>query len=186
MPTSRKMIARKVKGMALVTCTIILLGMALISMAAQQIVGDASASAFNVIDRQFAFQSAEAALADARQALFLLSDAAVTSHVQTYGALTGNTLPHGDGLQIHQLPGFQISKNRLVFMQDQTDPDRYFYRVTAAAVGLRSTTQVFLQADFIKPLCHSSGQCMPSDYTRLAWRMLNTLPAGWRVDDATR
>lgn len=173
-----------IAGMALVSCTLILLGVTLLLLAAQQIVRESAAAAFNTIDRQFGFQSAEAALMDARQALFLFNDAALTQNAQTYGYLTGNTLPHGAGLQIRQLPNFQITLHPLPLLPAQSEHSRYFYRVTALAVGLRETTQVLLQADFIKPLCVSSGQCIARNYSRLAWRMLNEPPASWRVADA--
>jgi Tfp pilus assembly protein PilX len=169
-------------GMALVSCNLILLAVTLMLLAAQQIASESAAVAFNAIDRQFAFQSAEAALTDARQALFLFGDTAVTLNAQDYGALTGNFLPTGDGLQIRRLPNFQITLHQFSLLPEQTESNRYLYRVTAMAVGLRESTQVVIQADFIKPVC-LNRQCVVGDYSRLAWRVLTDLPAGWYIAD---
>ncbi len=170
-------------GLALVGSALILSIVAILIMCTQHIVCDSAATTLHAIDRQLAYQSAEAALADAKQAIMLVGDIAAMSHAQCYGHLTGAMLPHGAKWQSKLVPQFQIALHPLVAQIQSPEPQRYFYRVTAKASGFKESTQVFLQADFFRPVCNINKQCETPEIRRIAWRILAGLPSDWIAPD---
>lgn len=170
-------------GLALVGSALILSVVAILIMCTQHIVCDSAATTLHAIDRQLAYQSAEAALADAKQAIMLAGDIAAMPQAQCYGHLTGAMLPHGAKWQSKLVPQFQIALHPLVVHVQAPELQRYVYRVTAKASGFTESTQVFLQADFIRPVCNSSDPCEIAEIRRIAWRILDKLPSDWIASD---
>lgn len=156
-------------GFALISCVLILMAVLLLGLTAQQLVRESAAVGTNALDRQLAMQAAEAALMDAEQDILQTRDAtiATSQSALTYGGVTGNFFASGGRLQAAQHPTYAFSM--LPLAQQQGSVVRYFFRITAVGVGSRITTQVVLQADFLKSSC---AACINPWQGRLAWREL--------------
>lgn len=169
------------KGTALVSCALILFAVAMLVMGARQIVLDSAAAALNLIDRQLAYQSAEAALMEAKQMIVRASDDTVMQQARCHGQMAGNGLLQFAGGQIMPMSEIQITLHPL---PAETESERHFYRATAKALGMKANTQVILQADFIKMPCDSATHCEKIAVRRIAWRILDGLPTEWLALDA--
>ena len=144
----------------------------LLGLTAQQIVRESAAAGTNALDRQLAMQAAEAALMDAEQDILQTRDATIPTDqpALAYGSVTGNYFASGGRLQAAQRPTYAF--NMLPLAQQQDSVVRYFFRITAVGFGARVTTQVVLQADFLKASC---AACINPWQGRLAWRELLSL-----------
>lgn len=158
-------------GFALISCVLILMAVLLLGLTAQQIARESAAAGANGLDRQLALQAAEAALMDAEQDILQTRDATVVYRQSPlpYGSVTGNRFAHGDRRQAIQLPTYAFSM--LPMAQQYGSTVRYFFRITAVGVGSRLTTQVVLQADFLKSSCTA---CINPWQGRLGWRELSS------------
>ncbi len=158
-------------GFALISCVMILMAVLLLGLTAQQIVRESAAAGTNVLDRQLAMQAAEAALMDAEQDILQTRDATIATDqpALAYGSVTGNFFASGSRLQAAQRPTYAF--NMLPLAQQVGSSVRYFFRITAVGVGSRTTTQVVLQADFLKSSC---AACINPWQGRLAWRELSS------------
>jgi type IV pilus assembly protein PilX len=150
---------------------VILMAVLLLGLTAQQIVRESAAAGMNVLDRQLALQAAEAALMDAEQDILQTRDAtiAVSQTALDYGSVTGNRFAAGGRMQAAQRPTYAFSMQPLAQQDDSTV--RHFFRITAVGFGVRATTQVVLQADFLKSSC---AACVNPWQGRLAWRELSS------------
>lgn len=166
-------------GLALVACMVIIMGALLLVLAAQQIVRESSAAAFNSLDHAIAMQAAEAALMDAE---IVIAQAASTDTLDTlmldqwlaYGAETSNIYLYGGKLQSMQRPTVKIAQHALVLTVESVAPARRFYRITAVGTGMHVSTQVVLQSDFLPSVCstQAGATCVDLPHGRIAWREL--------------
>ncbi len=173
---------RRAAGMALVSCAVILTAILLLALATRQLVGESAAASLNGQDRLMALQAAQAALADAEQAIAEAPDAAAIPNTSLdlpvgYGSVTANQLPFGGRLQSMRLPAYRI------FLQELSEDPvqgsvRYLYQVTAVGNGWRESTQVVLQSVFVRLVCMhpQEGVCSAQRQGRLSWRELPSLP----------
>lgn len=158
-------------GFAMISCALILMAVLLLGLAVQQNVRQSASAAANALDRQLARQAAEAALLDAQQDIGQTRDAAVaiSQPALSYGSVTGNRFAVGGRLQASQLPTYAFSM--LPLAQQDSSAMRYFFRITATGFGVRTTTQVVMQSDFLKSACTA---CVNSWQGRLGWRELSS------------
>lgn len=154
-------------GFALISCVLILMAVLLLGLAARQIVAESAAVRINTLDRQLALQAAEAALLDAEQDILQTREAslAIVQSPLVYGSVTGNYFASGGRSQARQPPTYAFTM--LPLAQQNSSTVRYFFRITAVGIGARATTQVVLQADFLKSSC---AACINPWQGRLAWR----------------
>ena len=166
-------------GIALGTCTVILMGALLLVLAAQQIVRESSAAEFNALDHAFAMQAAEATLMDAeiaiaQAAMSATIDALMLDQWLAYGSDTSNIYLYGGKLQSMQRPTYQIAQHVLVLTLESGIPALRFYRITAVGTGMYASTQVVLQSDFLPSVCptQAGATCVDLPHGRIAWREL--------------
>ena len=151
-------------GLALVACTVIIMGALLLVLAAQQIVRESSAAAFNSLDHAIAMQAAST---DTLDTLML-------DQWLAYGAETSNIYLYGGKLQSMQRPTVKIAQHALVLTVESAAPARRFYRITAVGTGMHVSTQVVLQSDFLPSVCstQAGATCVDFPHGRIAWREL--------------
>lgn len=146
-------------GSTLFACSLVMLGVALLTSASLRSLEDGISLTHNAIDRRLAQRSAEAALHDAAMMLAMVPDQ--LSIVQALGAhrigeITGAYFPFGGYLQSSELPAYvleELPQPDIVNHAQAGNPPPDIYRVTARGKGRNDLTTVILQADFALQLC---------------------------------
>lgn len=162
-----RMTARQ-SGSTLVACSLVLLGVALLSSATLRSVEDGTGASLNAIDRLLAEQSAEAALHDAAMTLTMSPEqfaAATALGPHRYGDITGERYPHGGKFQACAPPDYVLellTQPELINHTSDGGMAPAIYRVTAHGIGRSESTTVTLQAEFALHRCTTGSDASPS------------------------
>jgi Tfp pilus assembly protein PilX len=179
--------------MTLLTCSLVLFGVALLASASLRSQQDGISLTYSNIDRLLAQQAAESALRDAAVSLTMIpEDGAIGQALGSHrlGDITGEHFPYGGPGQSCAAPEYFLEPLSQSGSADTTQhepvaPSRY--RVTATGKGISQATMVLLEAEFEALTCgavQGSGaqtddqatglpdaECTPR-VRRLAWRLL--------------
>ena len=147
-------------GMTLVACSLVMLGVALLTSASLRSLEDGISLTYNAVDRRVAQQSADAALHDAAMMLAMRPDQPSIAQAQgahRIGEITGAAFSYGGYLQPYELPDYVIEvlpQPGIVNPGQAVSSAPDIYRVTARGKGRSHLTTVILQADFALQLCN--------------------------------
>lgn len=189
-------------GVTLVTCSLLMLGVTLLTSASLRSLHEGISLTHANADRRLAQLAADAALHDAATTLSMVPDQLSLAQAQgehSLGEFTGASFSHGGRMQSGEPPRYLLEL--LPRPEDAppavsaaiSAPD--LYRVTAWGTGRHTATTVVLQADFERLACHTAASAMPAEalaeapesvsfteaavcvpsVRRLAWRILPTL-----------
>lgn len=187
------------KGMTLLACSLVLLGVAMLASASLRSIHDDVSLTYSTIDRLLAQQAAEAALQDAAVTLSMIPKSLTILQAQGshyLGEITGERFAQGGPMQSCSAPEYFLEILPQASSIDPIQPEvssPHRYRVTAKGKGLSEATVVVLRAEFeIQPCAiekismakdgqHSAQkeeqvsyqldtECIPQ-VRRLAWRM---------------
>ena len=187
------------KGMTLLACSLVLLGVAMLASASLRSIHDDVSLTYSTIDRLLAQQAAEAALQDAAVTLSMIPKSLTILQAQGshyLGEITGERFAQGGPMQSCSAPEYFLEILPQVSSIDPIQPEVSSprrYRVTAKGKGLSEATVVVLRAEFEMQPCaiekismakdvqHSAQkeeqtsdqldtECIPQ-VRRLAWRM---------------
>lgn len=146
-------------GIALLACSLVLLGVAILASASLRVLQDDVGLTYSAIDRLLAQRAAEAALQDAARAISMTSLDSTIVQVQGshhLGDITGERFAHGGSLQSCCTPEYFIEA---LSQPSSTDPVQlgasylHRYRVNARGKGLSAAITVVLQAEFEAQTC---------------------------------
>lgn len=160
-------------GSTLVACSLVLLGVALLSSATLRSVEDGTGVSLNAIDRRLAEQAAEAALHDAAMTLTMSPEqfaAAMALGPHRFGDITGERYPHGGQFQACAPPDYVLELLTQPELTNQASDGGMapaVYRVTAHGKGRSELTTVTLQADFALHRCTAGSDASPSGVQQL-------------------
>ena len=187
------------KGMTLLACSLVLLGVAMLASASLRSIHDDVSLTYSTIDRLLAQQAAEAALQDAAVTLSMIPKSLTILQAQGshyLGEITGERFAQGGPMQSCSAPEYFLEILPQASSIDPIQPEvssPHRYRVTAKGKGLSDATVVVLWAEFeiqpcaiekismAKDVQHSAQkekqvsyqldtECIPQ-VRRLAWRM---------------
>lgn len=153
-------------GTTLITCSLVLFGVALLASAAQRSLEDGISLTHNAVDRQLAQRAAEAALHDAAMMIAMIPDPLTVEEARgthRIGEMTGERYAFGGYLQPYVSPEYSLevvprptSVNRAHAGIESSE----IYRVTARGKGHGDSTTVILQADFAVQLCKTDSDAL--------------------------
>jgi len=187
------------KGMTLLACSLVLLGVAMLASASLRSIQDDVSLTYSTIDRLLAQQAAEAALQDAAVTLSMIPKSLTILQAQGshyLGEITGERFAQGGPMQSCSAPEYFLEMLPQASSIDPIQPEvssPHRYRVTAKGKGLSEATVVVLRAEFEMQPCaiekisiskdaqHSAQkeeqtsdqldtECIPR-VRRLAWRV---------------
>lgn len=146
-------------GSTLFACSLVMLGVALLTSASLRSLEDGISLTHNAIDRRLAQRAAEAALHDAAMTLAMVPDQLTIGQAlgaHPIGDITGAYFPFGGYLQPGELPAYvleELPQPDIVNHAQAGNPPPNIYRVTAHGKGRNDLTTIILQADFALQLC---------------------------------
>jgi Tfp pilus assembly protein PilX len=175
-------------GVTLVICSLLMLGVALLTSASLRSLHEGISLAHGNADRRLAQMAADAALHDAVTTLSMIPDQLSLAQAQgahALGEFTGASFSHGERMRSEDTPPAVLAAT----------PAPDIYRVTAWGTGRHTATTVVLQADFERQACHTAAIAMPAEVLaealesaapdeaavcvprmrQLAWRILPTI-----------
>jgi Tfp pilus assembly protein PilX len=189
-------------GVTLVICSLLMLGVALLTSASLRSLHEGISLAHGNADRRLAQMAADAALHDAVTTLSMIPDQLSLAQAQgahALGEFTGASFSHGERMRSGESPRYLLE---LLPRSEDTPPAVLaatpapdIYRVTAWGTGRHTATTVVLQADFERQACHTAAIAMPAEVLaealesaapdeaavcvprmrQLAWRILPTI-----------
>jgi len=145
--------------MTLFTCSLVLLGVAMLASAALRSLQDDVSLTYSTIDRLLAQHAAEAALRDAAATLKMIPKNLTIVQAQGrhhLGDITGERFAQGGPMQSCAVPEYLLEMLPQPSNADPVQaeaPSPYRYRVTATGRGVSETTTVILQAEFETQTC---------------------------------
>lgn len=146
-------------GMTLLSCSLVLLGVAMLVSASLRSSQDNISLTYSTIDRLLAQQAAETALSDAAATLLMIPQNLTTAQAQGshhLGDITGQRFAQGGAMQSSAAPEYFLETLPYLSSADPSQPDvssPHRYRVTAKGIGLSEMTTVVLQAEFETQTC---------------------------------
>ena len=158
--------------MALLACSLVLLGVALLTTASLRTLQDEISLNYSATDRLLAQQAAEAALHDAGNALRMIPHHVTIAQAQgvhRLGDITGAHFAQGGPVQSCGTPEYVLEMLPQSASTNSTQPEESSprrYRVTAKGRGLREATLVLLQAEFETQTCAAKKIDMTKDMTK--------------------
>jgi Tfp pilus assembly protein PilX len=146
-------------GMALIACSLVLLGVAMLASASLRSLQDDVSLTYSTIDRLLAQHAAEAALQDAAATLSMIPKNLTIVQAQgshQLGDITGERFAQGGPLQSCSVPEYFLEILNQASSIDPIQPEvlpLHRYRVTAKGKGLSEATVVVLRAEFEMQTC---------------------------------
>ena len=146
-------------GMTLLSCSLVLMGVAMLASASLRSAQDDISLTYSTIDRLLAQQAAEAALRDAAATLLMIPQNLTIAQAQGLhhlGDVTGQRFAQGGAMQSFAAPEYFLETLPYSSSADPMQPEvssPHRYRVTAKGKGLSEMTTVVLQADFETQTC---------------------------------
>ena len=147
------------KGMTLLACSLVLLGVAMLASASLRSWQDDVSLSYSTIDRLLAQQAAEAALQDAAATLSMIPENLTIVQAQGshhLGEITGERFAQGGPMQSCSAPEYFLEILPKASGIDPIQAEASFphrYRVTAKGKGLSEATVVVLRAEFETQTC---------------------------------
>ncbi len=146
-------------GMALIACSLVLLGVAMLASASLRSLQDDVSLTYSTIDRLLAQHAAEAALQDAAATLSMIPKNLTIVQAQgshQLGDITGERFAQGGPLQSCSVPEYFLeiltqASGIEPIQPEVSSPHRY--RVTAKGKGFSEATVVVLRAEFEMQAC---------------------------------
>jgi Tfp pilus assembly protein PilX len=145
--------------MALIACSLVLLGVAMLASASLLSLQDDVSLTYSTIDRMLAQHAAEAALQDAAATLSMIPKNLTIVQAQgshQLGDITGERFAQGGPLQSCSVPEYFLEiltqASSIETIQPEMSP-LHRYRVTAKGKGLSEATEVVLRAEFEMQTC---------------------------------
>ena len=157
------------KGMTLLACSLVLLGVAMLASASLRSIQDDVSLTYSTIDRLLAQQAAEAALQDAAVTLSMIPKSLTILQAQGshyLGEITGERFAQGGPMQSCSAPEYFLE---ILPQASSIDPIQtevsspHRYRVTAKGKGLSDATVVVLRAEFEMQPCAIEKISMAKD-----------------------
>lgn len=151
--------ATQQSGMTLLSCSLVLMGVAMLASASLRSSQDDISLTYSTIDRWLAHQAAEAALRDAAATLLMIPQNLTIGQAQGLhhlGDVTGQRFAQGGAMQSSAVPEYFLETLPYSSNADPVQPELsapHRYRITAKAKGLSEMTTVVLQADFETQTC---------------------------------
>ncbi len=160
------------KGMTLLACSLVLLGVAMLASASLRSIQDDVSLTYSTIDRLLAQQAAEAALQDAAATLSMIPKNLTIVQAQgshQLGEITGERFAQGGPMQSCSAPEYFLeilpqASSINPTQAEASSPHRY--RVTAKGKGLSEATVVVLRAEFETQTCAVEKISMAKDTQR--------------------
>ena len=160
------------KGMTLLACSLVLLGVAMLASASLRSIQDDVSLTYSTIDRLLAQQAAEAALQDAAATLSMIPKNLTIVQAQgshQLGEITGERFAQGGPMQSCSAPEYFLeilpqASSINPIQAEASSPHRY--RVTAKGKGLSEATVVVLRAEFETQTCEVEKIGMVKDPQR--------------------
>ena len=157
------------KGMTLLACSLVLLGVAMLASASLRSIQDDVSLTYSTIDRLLAQQAAEAALKDAAATLSMIPKNLTIVQAQgshQLGEITGERFAQGGPMQSCSAPEYFLeilpqASSINPIQAEASSPHRY--RVTAKGKGLSEATVVVLRAEFETQTCAVEKISMAKD-----------------------
>ena len=157
------------KGMTLLACSLVLLGVAMLASASLRSIQDDVSLTYSTIDRLLAQQAAEAALQDAAATLSMIPKNLTIVQAQgshQLGEITGERFAQGGPMQSCSAPEYFLeilpqASSINPIQAEASSPHRY--RVTAKGKGLSEATVVVLRAEFETQTCAVEKISMAKD-----------------------
>lgn len=146
-------------GMTLLSCSLVLMGVAMLASASLRSAQDDISLTYSTIDRLLAQQAAEAALRDAAATLLMIPQNLTIAQAQGLhhlGDVTGQRFAQGGAMQSFAAPEYFLETLPYSSSADPMQPEvssPHRYRVTAKGKGLSEMTTVVLQAEFETQTC---------------------------------
>lgn len=160
------------KGMTLLACSLVLLGVAMLASASLRSLQDDVSLTYSTIDRLLAQQAAEAALQDAAATLSMIPENLTIVQAQGshhLGEITGERFAQGGPMQSCSAPEYFLEILPQASGIDPIQAEASFphrYRVTAKGKGLSEATVVVLRAEFETQTCAVEKIGMAKDVQR--------------------
>lgn len=160
------------KGMTLLACSLVLLGVAMLASASLRSIQDDVSLTYSTIDRLLAQQAAEAALQDAAATLSMIPENLTIVQAQGshhLGEITGERFAQGGPMQSCSAPEYFLEILPQASGIDPIQAEASFphrYRVTAKGKGLSEATVVVLRAEFETQTCDVEKISMAKDVQR--------------------
>ena len=145
--------------MALIACSLVLLGVAILASASLRSLQDDVSLTYSTIDRLLAQRAAEAALQDAAATLSMIpKDLTIVQAQGSHylGDITGERFAKGGPMQSCSAPEYFLEVLPQASSIDPVQPEvssPHRYRVTAKGKGLSEATVVVLRAEFEMQTC---------------------------------
>ena len=160
------------KGMTLLACSLVLLGVAMLASASLRSLQDDVSLTYSTIDRLLAQRAAEAALQDAAVTLSMIPKDLTIVQAQgshQLGEITGERFAKGGPMQSCAAPEYFLEILPQASSINPIQPEvssHHRYRVTAKGKGLSEATVVVLRADFEAQTCAVEKLSMVKDAQR--------------------
>jgi Tfp pilus assembly protein PilX len=160
------------KGMTLLACSLVLLGVAMLASASLRSIQDDVSLTYSTVDRLLAQQAAEAALQDAAATLSMIPENLTIVQAQGshhLGEITGERFAKGGPMQSCSAPEYFLEILPKASGIDPIQAEASFphrYRVTAKGKGLSEATVVVLRAEFETQTCAVEKIGMAKDVQR--------------------
>lgn len=160
------------KGMTLLACSLVLLGVAMLASASLRSLQDDVSLTYSTIDRLLAQRAAEAALQDAAVTLSMIPKDLTIVQAQgshQLGEITGERFAKGGPMQSCAAPEYFLEILPQASSINPIQPEvssHHRYRVTAKGKGLSEATVVVLRADFKAQTCAVEKLSMAKDAQR--------------------
>ena len=160
------------KGMTLLACSLVLLGVAMLASASLRSLQDDVSLTYSTIDRLLAQRAAEAALQDAAVTLSMIPKDLTIVQAQgshQLGEITGEHFAKGGPMQSCAAPEYFLEILPQASSINPIQPEvssHHRYRVTAKGKGLSEATVVVLRADFEAQTCAVEKLSMVKDAQR--------------------
>jgi Tfp pilus assembly protein PilX len=170
------------KGMTLLACSLVLLGVAMLASASLRSIQDDVSLTYSTIDRLLAQQAAEAALQDAAATLSMIPENLTILQAQGshhLGEITGERFAKGGPMQSCSAPEYFLEILPQASGIDPIQAEASFphrYRVTAKGKGLSEATVVVLRAEFETQTCDVEKISMAKDAQRDMQNVPQTAP----------
>ena len=170
------------KGMTLLACSLVLLGVAMLASASLRSIQDDVSLTYSTIDRLLAQQAAEAALQDAAATLSMIPENLTILQAQGshhLGEITGERFAQGGPMQSCSAPEYFLEILPQASGIDPIQAEASFphrYRVTAKGKGLSEATVVVLRAEFEAQTCAVEKIGMAKDVQRDIQNVPQTAP----------
>ena len=166
-PGRRRLRAAAREGMALLSCTLLLMVVLMLSWSSLLAACGQYSAALRSADRAIARNAAEAALHDGQRHLLAMDDGRLSASagvLHEFGSVSGEHYS-GTGPQSATAPPHY----RIDFVA-AIEPGK-LWQVSATGAGLQPGTRVCLQADFLIPACpQAQEQHCARQAHRVAWR----------------